>query len=442
MEETLQELDWFDVNTLRENWSDINQRQKQFYFFKLTRVEREDLFLSLNTEQQIDLLEGLPLAQKRSWLHLLPLDDTVDFIQRSSIDERHDLLSLFDGQKRRDIMGLLAYAEDDAGGLMNPHFVRLRPDISVDEAIRYLRAQSLAKVEAVYYAYVLDTQQKLMGVVTFKELLLSHPKKLIHEIMNSDLVAVPETMDREEVSRFLNEHDFMAIPVTDSDGRMKGIVTFDDVAVAVEKETTEDIHKIGGMEALDAPYFKVSFWEMIKKRAGWLTALFLGEMFTASAMGHYEHEIEKAVVLALFIPLIISSGGNSGSQASTLIIRSLALREVRLSDWLKVFWRELRSGLALGLVLGGIGFLRIVLWQQWQPIYGDHYLLVAATVALSLIGVVIWGTLSGSMLPFLLRKLKFDPASASAPFVATLVDVTGLVIYFTVGNFILKGTLL
>ena len=244
MEETLQELDWFDVNTLRENWSDINQRQKQFYFFKLTRVEREDLFLSLNTEQQIDLLEGLPLAQKRSWLHLLPLDDTVDFIQRSSIDERHDLLSLFDGQKRRDIMGLLAYAEDDAGGLMNPHFVRLRPDISVDEAIRYLRAQSLAKVEAVYYAYVLDTQQKLMGVVTFKELLLSHPKKLIHEIMNSDLVAVPETMDREEVSRFLNEHDFMAIPVTDSDGRMKGIVTFDDVAVAVEKETTEDIIRL------------------------------------------------------------------------------------------------------------------------------------------------------------------------------------------------------
>jgi magnesium transporter len=223
---------------------------------------------------------------------------------------------------------------------------------------------------------------------------------------------------------------------------MKGVVTHDDIAWEIEKATTEDIQKSGGMQALEAPYFNVGFFELIKKRGGWLMALFLGEMLTATAMGFYEDEIAKAVVLALFVPLIISSGGNSGSQASTLIIRSLALYEVRLRDWWRVFIRELAFGIALGIILGIIGLLRILLWQQYKPMYGDHYVLVGITVACSLIGVVLWGTLTGSMLPFILRLLKFDPASASAPLVATIVDVTGLVIYFSVASICLAGVLL
>jgi magnesium transporter len=281
-----------------------------------------------------------------------------------------------------------------------------------------------------------------VGVVSFRGLLLALPEKTVREIMRTEFISVQEDMDREDLSRLFSQHNLMAIPVLDSSNRMKGIVTYDDIVTVVQKEATEDIQKLGGMEALDVPYFNISFSQMVKKRAGWLTALFLGEMFTASAMGHYQTEIERAVVLALFIPLIISSGGNCGSQASTLIIRSLALREVRLRDWWKVLGREIGTGLFLGGILGIIGLLRVIVWQQWNPIYGEHYFLVALTVMCSLVGVVLWGTMAGSMLPFVLRKMGFDPASASAPFVATLVDVTGLIIYFSVATILLRGTLL
>ena len=249
-------------------------------------------------------------------------------------------------------------------------------------------------------------------------------------------------MDQEEVARLMASEDVEALPVLDELGRMKGVVTVDDIIDVVQEEATEDIQKIGGMEALDGPYLGTSFWQMFQKRAGWLAALFLGEMLTATAMGHYEEEIARAVVLAVFIPLIISSGGNSGSQASTLIVRAMALGEVRLVDWWKVAHREVASGLMLGVVLASIGFIRILIWQLFAQTYGEHYLLIALTVFFSLVGVVLFGTLAGSMLPFLLRRAGVDPASASAPFVATLVDVTGLVIYFTVANFVLKGTLL
>src|SRR5690606_3013948 len=234
----------------------------------------------------------------------------------------------------------------------------------------------------------------------------------------------------------------LAIPVVDEEFRMKGILTVDDVVEVVQDVATEDIQKFGGQEALDAPYFQISFLKMLKKRAGWLLALFIGEMFTATAMGYYEKEIDRAVVLVLFITLIISSGGNSGSQASTLIIRAMALGEVKLRDWWRVMFRELSAGLSLGLVLGVIGIIRIILWPTRTEVYGEHYVLIGLTVGCSLIGIVTWGTLSGSMLPFLLRKLKLDPATASAPFVATLVDVTGLIIYFTIASIILAGTLL
>jgi magnesium transporter len=260
--------------------------------------------------------------------------------------------------------------------------------------------------------------------------------------MNTDVVTIPEEADQEVVAHLFAEHSLVAAPVVDREGRMKGVVTADDVVAVVEEEATEDIQKLGGSAALDAPYLKTAFSRMVRKRAGWLSALFLGEMLTATAMAYFEEEIARAVVLALFVPLIISSGGNSGSQASTLVIRAMALGEVRLRDWWRVVRREIGAGVVLGTVLGTIGFLRIVLWHAVTGIYGEHYLLVALTVFISLIGVVTFGTVAGSTLPFVLRRAGFDPASASAPFVATLVDVTGLVIYFTMASLILRGTLL
>jgi magnesium transporter len=265
---------------------------------------------------------------------------------------------------------------------------------------------------------------------------------LVRDVMNADVITVDEQMDQEAVSHVFSEHDLIAIPVVDAQKRMKGIVTYDDIVDVVEQEATEDIQKIGGTQALGAPYLSLSFIEMVKKRVSWLAVLFVGEMLTATAMAYFEDEIARAVVLALFVPLIISSGGNSGSQASTLVIRAMALGELKLRDWWRVIQRELFTGLALGFVLGSMGFLRVVIWNLIKPVYGEHVIPIALTVFFSLVGVITFGTLAGSLLPFILRRLRVDPATASAPFVATLVDVTGLVIYFSVAILFLRGTLL
>jgi magnesium transporter len=278
--------------------------------------------------------------------------------------------------------------------------------------------------------------------VSFRQLFEAPGSMKVRDLMQTEVVTVSEQMDQEDVGLLFAKHSLLAIPVVDADGHMKGVVTVDDIVDVVQEEATEDIQKIGGMEALDEPYLDIGLFRMIRKRAGWLSALFISETLTATAMGYYEHEIARAVVLALFIPLIISSGGNSGSQASTLVVRAMALGEVRLRDWWRVMRREWAAGLALGAILGMIGLLRILLWPTRATLYGEHYVLVAITVACSLVGVVLWGTISGSMLPLIMRRLGFDPASASAPFVATLVDVTGLVIYFTMASVILHGTLL
>jgi len=389
-----------------------------------------------------ELLLALPQGEQRLWLRLLPPDDAADIIQDAPEEKRPALLQLLDDTTRKEVTGLLAYREDEAGGLMSPRYARVRPDMTVDEAISYLRKQARGQLETIYYIYVLDEQQRLEGVVSLKQLIAAQPEKRVRELMETDLVKVDERMDQEAVSRLFAQHDLLAIPVVDEQGRMKGLVTVDDIVDVVQEEATEDAQKFGGMEALDMPYMATPFWQMIRKRGMWLAALFLGEMLTASAMAYFEEEIARAVVLALFIPLIISSGGNSGSQASTLVIRAMALGEVRLRDWWRVIKRELFSGLVLGSGLGTIGFLRITIWQALKPIYGEHYLLVALTVFFSLIGVVTFGTIVGSLLPFILRRLGLDPASASAPFVATLVDVSGIVIYFSVALLILSGTLL
>jgi magnesium transporter len=431
-----------DAEDLREAWSLLVTEDRLESFRALDRTDAEDLFLSLSSRDQAELLLLIPIPERRSWLRLLAPDDAADLIQEVPPEDREPLLTLLDDPTRREVSGLLAYAEDDAGGLMNPRYARVRPEMTVDEAITYLRRQAAERTESLPYAYVLDHDQKLLGVVSYRELFTAKPGQTVRDVMRTELVTVPEAMDQEDVSRLFETNRLLALPVVDADGRMKGVVTLDDVVDVVREEATEDIHKMGGSEALDAPYLQVRLFDMIRKRAGWLSILFVGESLTAVAMGHFEAEIAQAVILALFVPLVISSGGNSGGQATTLVIRAMALGEVRLRDWWRVIRREFIAGLGLGSILATIGIIRIVAWEALFHTYGPHYVLVAVAVAVSLLGVVLWGTIVGSMLPFVLRRLGLDPASASAPFVATLVDVTGLVIYFTTARIVLAGKLL
>lgn len=434
--------DDFSLENLLDNWQVLTSSQREDVFSMLARIDQEELFINLSSDYQSEIFEQISHAEKRSWIRLLPPDDIADLIQNMSKESQESTFRYLDYATLVEVKALMAYAEDEAGGLMNSRFARLRPEMTVEEAIRYLRVQSKSQIETIYYAYVLDRTQFLLGVVSLRELFLAKTNATVEEIMNTNLVTILQDEDQESISKTFSNHNLLAIPVVDEVNIMKGIITVDDVVEVIEEEATEDIQKMGGMEALGEPYLDIALPSMIKKRAGWLMALFIGEMFTATAMSHYEHDIAKAVVLALFIPLVISSGGNSGSQATTLIIRAMALGEVRLKDWWRVFAREVISGLSLGMILGGIGLIRILLWPGHETLYGEHYLLVAFTVSLSLVGIVLWGTLAGSMLPFFLRRLGLDPATSSAPFVATLVDVTGLIIYFTVASFFLKGILL
>lgn len=427
------------LEDLQDAWSLLVTEDRLDAFRALDRTDAEDFFLGLSARDQADLLLGLPSAERRSWFRLLAPDDAADLVQEVPPEEREGILSQLDEPTRREVGALLAYSEDDAGGLMNPRYARVRPEISVDEAITYLRRQAAEGTQSLPYAYVLDQDQKLLGVVSYRELFTAKPGQTVQEVMATDLVTVPEAMDQEDVSRLFSTHRLLAIPVVDGGGRMKGIVTLDDVVDVVREEATEDIQKMGGTVALEAPYLQVSGWEMIRKRAGWLSVLFLGESLTAVAMGHFEAEIAQVVVLALFVPLVISSGGNSGGQATTLVIRAMALGEVKLRDWFRVVKREFFAGLGLGTILAVIGLGRILLWEKLFHSYGPHYVAVAFAVSISLLGVVLWGTMVGSMLPFLLRRLGLDPATASAPFVATLVDVTGLIIYFSAARVMLSG---
>lgn len=430
------------MEELQEVWRLLSPEERLESFGLLSAEDAQEFFLEMRPADQLMIVRDSPPAIRRSWLRLLAPDDAADLLQEAEPEARAELMSLLDPATRREVTTLLAYEEDEAGGLMSPRYARLRPDMTVDEAIGYLRMQARQNLETINYAYVLDAQQHLLGVMSLRELFTAPGDKKVSEVMNTDLVTVSEDTDQETTSQLLGRHGIIAIPVLDADGRIKGIVTWDDIVDVVEEEATEDIQKMGGSEALEAPYLQVGLPEMIRKRAGWLSALFIGELLTATAMGYYEEELGRALVLAIFIPLIISSGGNSGSQATTLVIRALALSEVRLRDWWRVFRREFLAGACLGGILGVLGFGRVLIAQAVFGSYGEHALGIALTVAVSLLGVVLLGTLAGSSLPFLFRRLGFDPASASAPFVATLVDVTGLVIYFTVASLLLRGSLL
>jgi magnesium transporter len=437
--------DELSIDELRDAWPFLDLDERGDGLRVMPREDAEEFFISLSAKDQSDLILHFRAGQRRQWMRLLEPDDVADVVQSVGEHERHLLLALLDEPTRKEVNALLAYAEDDAGGLMSTRYARLRPQMTIDEALSYLRRQARAKLETIYVAYVLDPDQKLLGVVSFRDLFAADPKKTVAEVMETDVVRVTDEMDQETVSRIFAEHDLNVIPVVDKDGRMKGIVTIDDIVDVVQEEATEDAQKFGGLEALDLPYLASSRREMIKKRARWLTILLVGEMLTATALGFFQKELDKAIVLSLFLPLIISSGGNSGSQASTLVIRAMALGEVRVADWLRVFRREIQMGLVLGTILGSIAALRVIVWGAagaYSGSAGEHFVLVGATVAVSLIGCVLWGTLMGAMLPFALRKLGADPASASAPLVATLVDVSGIIIYFTIASMILTGSVI
>jgi magnesium transporter len=434
--------DTFLSSELEEVWPFLSIEERVEGFRILSRSDAEEMFDRLSASDQARLILGLPSAERRSWMRYLEPDDAADVVQSAEPEDRDPLLNLLDEGTRKEVGALLAYAEDEAGGLMNPRYVRVRPGMTVDEAISYLRKQARERVETIHYSYVLDTEQKLRGVVSFRDLFAATPGKTVSEVMKTDLVTAGEETDQEALSQLFGQHGLMAIPVVDAAGKMKGVVTVDDIVDVVQEEATEDIQKMGGVEALEAPYLEVGFLEMMRKRAGWLAVLFIGEMLTATAMAYFEHEIGKALVLSLFIPLIISAGGNAGSQATTLVIRAIALGEIRMRDWWRIAARELLMGVGLGALLGVLGLVRVLLWPTRMTLYGPHYALIGTTIAFSVLGVVLFGTLAGAMLPLLLRRAGLDPASASAPFVATLVDVTGLVIYFSVASMILSGTLL
>lgn len=423
--------------TLEESWEALPPDEQVAAFRRLPRGEAADFFLGLSARSQAVLLRDANERERRVLLRTMAPDDAADLMQEMEQEERAAAMALLDASTAREVRALLAYAEDEAGGLMNPRFVRLRPDMTVEEAIRYARIQSRDRAETINYLYVLDPEQRLLGVLSFRDLFAAANDARVSDVMLTDVTAADEHTDQEEVARLIASLDVVALPVVDGARRMIGIVTVDDIVDVVQTEATEDIQKIGGMEALEAPYLQTSFAAMLRKRAPWLALLFLGQMLTIAAMGAFEAELAGALVLALFVPLVISSGGNSGSQASTLIVRAMALGEVRIQDWWRVARRELAIGLALGSVLALIGVARIFLWESLFGTYGADTALLAATIGLSVVGVVAWGTLSGSTLPFVLRRFGLDPASASAPFVATLVDVAGVIIYFGVARAVL-----
>jgi len=398
-------------------------------------------FEYLDIDSQTHLLKGLGQSQVASLLNEMSPDDRTALLEELPGPVVKQLIELLSPTEREVAQTLLGYPENSVGRMMTPDYITIHPQWTVGETLNYIRIHGKDK-ESLDVIYVVDELGKLIDDIRINQILTAELNTPIQKVMNDAFVALKVMDDKEVAATVFRRFDRAALPVCDSEGFLVGIVTADDVIDIVAETDTRDIQQLGGVDALDDPYMKTSFWVLLRKRARWLIILFVGEMLTATAMGFFQDEISKAVVLALFIPLIISSGGNSGSQTSTLIVRAIALGEVRSSDWGKVLKRELLSGLVLGSILGAIGFTRVVIVSGFTGLYGVHWLLIAITIGLTLIGVVTWGTISGAMLPFILRKFKADPATSSAPFVATIVDVTGLIIYFSVAALILRGTLL
>ena len=450
VEEALHARDFIRLRDALKNWQppdvadliNVLPIEDQPVVFRiLPRKLAAETFGYLTPAQQEKLLKAMAHDEVTALLNNMPDDDRTLLLEEMPAAATKQMLELLTPEERAGAVKLLGYPESSIGRLMTPHYIAVREGWTIQYVLDYVREHGQDS-ETLSMIYVVDDQGVLIDDIRIRTFLLAPLTAKVADLMDYRYVALKAADSQESAVHVFKDQDLKALPVTDTIGVLIGIVTIDDVLDVAEAQATKEIQKIGGSEAFDEPYMQIGFWRMVKKRGGWLVILFLGEMLTATAMGFFEREIERAVVLALFVPLVISSGGNSGSQASTLVIRALALREVRLRDWWRVMRREVLSGLALGSILGTIGFLRISVWSAFSNIYGPHWLLVALTVGFALIGIVLWGTLSGSMLPFLLRRLGFDPAASSAPFVATLVDVTGLVIYFSVAALLLRGTLL
>lgn len=421
--------------------SDLPESQQFIVFRFLPKNLTSTVFDFLEVDSQKNILQSMGKKEVASIINELSPDDRTSLFEELPHSVVKNMLTLLSKEEREIAKSLLGYPEDSVGRLMSPEYVSVKEDMTTEEVLEKIRKYG-SESETLDVLYVVDNQGKLIDDITIREVLLSSPKKKISKHMDYKFPFLNATDDQEVAVESFKKYECYALPVIDNEGYLIGIVTIDDILYVAEEESTEDIHKIGGVAALDDSYMNTSLFELVKKRASWLVILFVGEMLTASAMGFYEKEIAKAVVLALFVPLIISSGGNSGSQAASLIIRGLALNEFTFLDWWKIMKREIISGFLLGLILGVIGFVRISIWQFFSGIYGIYWFNVAIVVMFSLIGVVMWGTLSGSMLPLFLKKMKLDPATSSAPFVATLVDVTGLVIYFTIAHILLNGKFL
>jgi magnesium transporter len=411
-------------------------------FQHLDPTQAARAFKFLRKKKQEIIIKSLPEQKAAELLNNLRPDDRTAFLALLPGNAVKELLKILDPDVRTETLELLGYPESSVGRLMTPDYVAIKKEDTVQQVLDIIKHRGRA-TETLNFLFVVDEAGVLIDDINIKDFLVVEPHTLVDQIMDHQFIALNVNAAQKDTIRVFRNNSRFALPVTDDSGVLLGIVTADDVLRLSEKEDTREIQKIGGSEALDEPYTTISFGSLIKKRAGWLIILFLGEMLTATAMGHFEGEISKAVVLAMFIPLIISSGGNSGSQASSIIIRAMALGEIGFRDWWRVMRREIISGLILGTILGAVGFLRILLWQKMHLYdYGDYWFLLALTIFFALIGVVMWGTFSGSMLPLVLKKLGADPAASSAPFVATLVDVTGLIIYFSVAFIILSGTLL
>lgn len=405
------------------------------------------VFKILDVSRQKQIVLELPSYKTAELLNELPADDRTDFLEELPKNVIRDLIKLLNAEERKVTLAMLGYPEDSIGRLMTPDYIYVYPNNTIEQVLNIIR--KVAKnTETIDVIYVVNRKGELIDDLRIRDIILASPEQRIEELMDERVIALHVTDDQEHASEIFKMNNRVALPVTDNNNILLGIVTIDDMFWVANEEFSEDMQKMGGTEALDEPYLDTPLFKLVRKRAGWLIVLFLGELLTATAMAHFNDEITKATVLAMFIPLIMSSGGNSGSQASTLVIQAMAVGDIALSDWWRVMRREILSGILLGGILGIIGFTRICIWHVLmqhgiiQDLYKEHWLLIAVSVGISLIGVVLWGTLTGSMLPIILKRLGADPAVSSAPFVATLVDVTGIVIYFSIAYFFLQGILL
>ncbi len=432
--------DWSAAD-VAECITDLAEDEQAILFRILPHDQATEVMEYLDPDAQQVVLKAMGTAEAARVLNDMSPDDRTALLEELPGAAVVQMLQLLSPEEKAIAQTLLNYPEDSVGRLMTVDFIGVRDGWTVQQVFDYIREHG-HRSETLHVIYITDERGILIDDLRIADLLVAPLRTPVTEIRDSNFVALRVTDAAEQAIAVFKKYDRTALPVIDSEGKLVGIVTVDDILDLQEEQTTEEMQKIGGVEALDEPYMEAPLFDLVRKRAVWLVVLFIGQMLTATVMGVFEKELASALVLALFIPLIISSGGNSGSQASTLIIRAMSLGEITIHDWWRVAKREIASGLLLGGLLAGIGFLRIVVWSQFTPVYGPHYFLIGATVSAAILGVVLWGTLSGSMLPLILRRCGLDPATSSAPFVATLVDVTGLIIYFSAATLILRGTVL